>query len=246
MNAPQTGLRLYAAGSLRAVMTELAATAGIPLDPVYGASGLLRERIAAGEPAEIFASANLHHPQALSQAGGFGPVQIFTRNEICALTDPTEPATTGTLLERMLMHDIRLGMSTPKADPCGDYALEVFDRADRVRPGTRTILHAKALQLTGGADSPMPPAGRNVYAWLMQQRQADIFLTYRTNALLAMREMPALRHVPLPAELAVNADYGLVIARSARPEARRFAEFVLNNGGQAILARHGFAGLTGR
>lgn len=59
----QEPVRLYAAGSLRSVMLELGAafetTKGIKLAPVFGASGLLRERIERGEPADVFASADM-------------------------------------------------------------------------------------------------------------------------------------------------------------------------------------------
>jgi len=71
----QEPVRLYAAGSLRAALDEVAAESKV--EAVYGASGLLRERIAKGEPAEVFASANMEHPQSLEKAGRAGPVKRF-------------------------------------------------------------------------------------------------------------------------------------------------------------------------
>jgi len=50
---------------------------GISVGGTFGASGLLRERIEMGEPAEVFASANMEHPQALERAGRAGPVKLF-------------------------------------------------------------------------------------------------------------------------------------------------------------------------
>jgi ABC-type molybdate transport system substrate-binding protein len=48
---------LYAAGSLRAAMTEVgeayAQRSGVPVKGEFGASGLMRERIEKGEPAEM-------------------------------------------------------------------------------------------------------------------------------------------------------------------------------------------------
>ncbi|MBP7065368.1 molybdate ABC transporter substrate-binding protein [Ferrovibrio sp.] len=244
----QEAVRVYAAGSLRAVMTEIGAAfradSGISIAGTYGASGLLRERIAKGETAEIFASANMQHPQQLSQSGSFGPTRLFTRNEMCALVHPAEPANSETLLTRMLDNGVRLGTSTPKADPSGDYAFEVFAKAETMRPGARAKLEAKALQLTGGPNSPPPPPSRNVYGMLVEQGHADIFLTYCTNAVLARREVPALRQVALPQALAVGADYGLAVARNARGEVQRFADFILSRQGQAILSRHGFAAIA--
>src|SRR5262249_50800249 len=77
---------------------------------------------------------------------------------------------------------IKLATSTPKADPSGDYALEVFARAESIRSGARAALEKKAAQLTGRADSPQPPAGRNVYGWHVGEGRADIFLAYCTAA----------------------------------------------------------------
>ena len=240
----QEPVRLYAAGSLRAVMTEIgeafAVSAGTKIAGTYGASGLLVERIRKGEPAEVFASANMEHPRSLQPSGRWGETRRFTRNRMCALTAPTVRVTADNLLDGMLDPRTKLGTSTPKADPSGDYALEVFEKADRLRPGVGATLKGKALQLTGGPASPPPPQGRNVYGMLVATGEADIFLTYCTNAVLAMRESPALRMVQLPDALSVGADYGLTVATASRAEAGQFADFVLSRTGQAILARHGF------
>jgi ABC-type molybdate transport system substrate-binding protein len=134
---------------------------------------------------------------------------------------------------------VRIGTSTPKADPSGDYAWELFDKAEVLEAGAAQRLKKKALQLTGGPDSPKPVSDRSVYGWIMEERQADIFLTYCTNAVLAASEVPALEVAAIPEELSVGADYGLVVL-SARPEALAFAEHILSEDGQAVLAAYGF------
>ena len=101
-------------------------------------------------------------------------------------------------------------------------------------------LDAKALKLTGGADSPKPPAGRGTYAWVMDQRQADVFLTYCTNAVAAQAEVPRLRVVQLPAALQVGAAYGLTVRSDAPASATTFAQTLLQPPAQAVLQRMGF------
>lgn len=240
----QTTVKLHAAGSLRAVMTDIAATfekaAGVAIVPVYGPSGSLADRIAKGEPADVFASANMEHPEALHAAGKSGPVAMFTRNKLCALAQPTLAVTPATLLDVLLSPQVKVGTSTPKSDPSGDYAWEVFRKADAVRPGSYAALEAKALKLTGSPTSPQPPEGKFVYAWVMETHQADVFLTYCTGTASAIKAMPALKSVPLPPELAVGADYGLTVMRTSSPMAQKFADFILSPQGQAILASHGF------
>ena len=185
---------LHAAGSLRAALTEVAKdfeAAGLgKVQAKFGASGLLKDEIAAGAKAEVFASANMEHPQALAAEKRSGPVVLFARNRLCALARPGLEVTPASLLDRMLDSSVKLGTSTPKADPSGDYAWEVFRKAEKLKPGASATLEKKALQLTGGPTSPPAPQGRSVYGELVAQGAADIFLTYCTNALAAQRENP--------------------------------------------------------
>ena len=242
--ADATPVQVYAAGSLREAFTEIArqheARTGQPVALTFGASGLLRERIEKGEPAQVFASADTDHPQRLVARGGWQPATVFTRNALCALTSEQINATPDTLLATLLRADVRVGTSTPRADPSGDYAWALFRKADGVQPGAYAQLDAKALKLTGGADSPKPPAGRGTYAWVMDQRQADVFLTYCTNAVAAQAEVPRLRVVQLPAALQVGAGYGLTVRSDAPASATTFAQTLLQPPAQAALQRMGF------
>jgi molybdenum ABC transporter molybdate-binding protein len=235
---------LHAAGSLRGALADVAAAfEASSRDKVrqkYGASGTLRDAIAGGEHAEVFASANMAHPRALAEAGKAGPVVLFARNRLCALVKPGLAVTEENLLERMLDTNIRLGTSTPKADPSGDYAFEVFGKAEAIKAGSRAALERKALQLTGGVTSAQPPDGRSVYGWHIAEGRADIFLAYCTAATAAVQENPGQQLVALPDALGVGADYGLTVMNNASPAAYRFALFVLSTEGQGRLAKHGF------
>ncbi|MCI5110005.1 MAG: molybdate ABC transporter substrate-binding protein [Marivita sp.] len=230
---------LFAAGSLKAALSDVSEdftrTYGIPVSSTFGPSGLMRERIEAGETAHVFASANMRHPRTLEAAGNGGPVALFARNRLCALARPKVAVSTDTLLDVILSDDVRLGTSTPKADPSGDYAFELFDKS-----GHADALKAKALQLTGGADSATPPEGRNAYAWVLDSDQADVFLTYCTNAVLARKEVPELQIVQVPEAVSVGADYGLIVLDGASSDAWRFAMHILSPAGQSILSEYGF------
>jgi ABC-type molybdate transport system substrate-binding protein len=142
---------------------------------------------------------------------------------------------------QMLDPNVKLGSSTPKADPSGDYAFESFRKAEAVKPGAQSALEKKALLLTGGKDSATPPAGRTTYGWHVAEGRADIFLTYCTNALAAQNENPGQQIIALPESLAVSADYGMTVMNAAPAAARAFADFIVSAAGQKILAGHGFA-----
>jgi molybdate transport system substrate-binding protein len=238
-------VQLYAAGSLKAALTEVVkafeTASGHTVQAKFGASGLLKNEIASGAAAQVFASANMEHPQALHDAKKSGPVLRFARNTLCALVKPGLKVDSASLLERMLASDVKLGISTPKADPSGDYAFEVFHKAEAIKPGARAALEKKALQLTGDATSAAPPAGRTVYGWHVAEGRADIFLTYCTNAMAAQKENPAQQVVALPENLSVGADYGLTMMNGAPPAAQTFADFIMSAAGQKILTSYGFA-----
>jgi molybdate transport system substrate-binding protein len=242
-------VNLYAAGSLKAALTEVAKafekaqTGNTRVETTFGPSGLLRERIEKGEPAHIFASADTNHPKRLAdQSRSVDQVRIFARNQLCALVRGDLAVTTERLLDVMLDPQVRLGTSTPKADPAGDYAFALFAKAENLKPGARTALESRALQLTGGPTSEKAPSDRNQYAWVMENRKADLFLTYCTNAVLAKKELPTLQIVQIRADLNVGAEYGMIVLKQAPTAASELARVMLGAQGQAILMKHGFGG----
>ena len=111
-------VHLYAAGSLRDALDEARAAftqaSGIAVEVKYGPSGLLKDEIAAGANADVFASANMDHPQALARAGKSGPVVLFARNRLCALVRPGLAVDQMTLLDRML-DPLRLALTEDAA-----------------------------------------------------------------------------------------------------------------------------------
>ena len=143
-------MNLYAAGSLKAALSEVARAfeaqngGKIRVETTFGASGLLRERIEKGEPAHVFASADTGHPKRLGEQGLTStPMRVFARNELCALVRPGFDITSDTLLDVMLEPDVRVGTSTPKADPSGDYAFALFAKAEALKPGAKAKLEVE-------------------------------------------------------------------------------------------------------
>jgi molybdenum ABC transporter molybdate-binding protein len=246
--AAAESVSLYAAGSLKTALTDVSTAfekaSGHKVEAKYGPSGLLRQEIAGGAPAHVFASANMEHPKSLHDAGKSGAVTMFARNQLCALIRPGLSVSSDNLLATLLDPNIKVGTSTPKADPSGDYAFEVFTRAEALKAGAKAALEGKALKLTGAAGSAKPPAGRVVYGWHVAEGRADIFLTYCTNAIEARKQNADQQMVALPETLAVGADYGLTVVNGAPAPAGQFARFVLSPEGQKILSDYGFTAPT--
>lgn len=246
----EDAVKVFAAGSLTGPLTVLAkqftASTGEAVETVFGPSGLLLERIEQGENADIFASANMAHPQQLAREGkAISPV-VFTRNRLCVLARPERQLTSGNLLAQFLSPDVRIGTSTPKADPGGDYAWMFFAKAGKVLPGAKEVLEAKAQQLVGGKNNPPVPAGQDAVKYFLEQKQVDAFIGYCSSRQPAPD--PRFTKVELPAELAVSADFGLtVLIKPARAHdaAYQFALFLLSPEAQQTLALYGFSPVTG-
>lgn len=236
---------LLAAGSLTGALGEVAKAytqaTGVAVKTDFGPSGLLRERIEKGEAVQVFASADMGHPRRLVAAGRAQFVVRFTGNRLCAMAKPSVGLTRDTLLDKALDPAVRLGTSTPKADPAGDYTWAAFAAAETLRPGAKAALEGKALQLVGGPTSEKIPDGKSAVPWMFETGKADMFIAYCTTAKSAIATGITLDVVELPPPLAQTADYGMVVLDGAPQAADRLALFVLSEPGQAILAKWGFA-----
>jgi molybdate transport system substrate-binding protein len=236
-------LRIYAAGSLTSAFTDMVAAFPAPpgslTEPQFGPSGLLREKIENGAPADILASADMTQPRRLAAGRPDRSVILFTRNRLCALARDRIGLTLDNFLDRLLDPSVRLATSTPGADPSGDYTWAMFARADTIHPGAEAILQAKALKLVGGPSTPSLVPGHGAVQGVFLADRADIMLGYCSSAAPAVREIPGLVSVLLPPALTVGAAYGMIVL-SDDPRAARFALFVMSEQGQAILQKYGF------
>lgn len=246
----QAPLRVFAAGSLTGAFTALAdqfsKQSGIPLSLSFGPAGLLLARIEQGEAADVFASANMEHPQKLANQGKASAPVVFTRNKLCAVARPDLQLTPANFLKTLLDPQVRFGTSTPKADPGGDYTWMMFDKAGAVVADADQTLKAKAKQLVGGKDSPTVPAGQDAVKYFIAQKQVDAFIGYCSSR--QTTPDPELTKIVLPPELSVAADYGLsVLPRDGQQvsvNAYRFALFLLTPAAQQTLAAYGFSAVT--
>jgi molybdate transport system substrate-binding protein len=235
-------LKIFAAGSLSGVIGELVTASGIPAasvaSPVFGPAGWLADRLAGGEIADVFASADMHQPERIAAERPAVNVVPFARNRMCAIGAKSLGMNPSTVLDRMLDPALRLATSTPGADPGGDYALAVFARAEAVHRGAQATLRAKAQALYGGPNTMVPTNGHTPGGTVLLGKRADIVLYYCSGAAAVVREVPDSVSVPVPAALEPVPVYGMAVL-SPNPDASRFALFTLSPRGQAILARHG-------
>jgi ABC-type molybdate transport system substrate-binding protein len=243
-SASAAEIRVMAAGSLKDAFTAIFADYtrhyGSTFSPVWGPSGVLRERLQNGEAFDVFASAALPHAQALSDAGVSGPSVLFTKNALCIVTGADRQFDSNNLVETLLKPEIKIGTSTPGSDPAGDYTWEMFHRVDAQRPGAFDTLSKKAQQLVGGPTTTTPANGRPRLLVALDDRQIDLFVSYCSGARQMVGDSSKYKSVALPPELTVGPEYGLTVSRKAQPGAGDFAMYLLSPQGQASLKAFGF------
>ena len=236
-------LKLMAAGSLRAAMTDLLQRFPRQSDtvdtPEFGSSGLMRQKIDNGMAVDVFASADMEQPRKLAEGHPERLVIHFARNTLCALARPDVKLDQASFLDRLLDPSVRIATSTPGNDPLGTYSWGVFARADALKPGARATLETKARKLVGGGEKtpPLVP-GKGAVEGIFLSDQADVMLIYCSAVPAIQKEMPTLTSLKLPQALTVEPADGLVILNT-KPVALRFVAYVMSEEGQAIIRSHG-------
>jgi len=237
-------LVLYGAGSLRdalgAIVQDFSAKTGIAVRTSFGPSGLMRQKIEAGDKVDIFASADMVSPLKLKQDGKAASVVMFTRNRLCAFATPEAELNAANFAQRLVEPAVKLGTSTPKADPGGDYTWAMFHRIDTQSPGVFATLDGKAQKIVGGTTAAIP-AGTDPIADALKSGTINVMIGYCSGAAQRKKATPGIAVVQVPDAYDVGPEYGLALKRVDNPEAVALMLAILSPEGQAELARFGFA-----
>ncbi len=219
-------LRVFAASSLTEAIDALAEDSALPVEPTYGGSQLLRLQIEEGAPADVFASADRPHVDALHRAGRVLAPIALAGNELVVVTPRDDPRVQSfadlAAIERLVVAD--------PVVPAGQYTEALFARA-AAEHGEALVARVRARIVS--RESNVRGARARV-----EVGEADAAIVYRTDALASAR----LRVVELPAPLRVRADYwiAVVAASPRRAAAQRLVARATSEEGQRILSRHGF------
>jgi molybdate transport system substrate-binding protein len=148
----------------------------------------------------------------------------------------------------------QLVLIVPEENPAGIERFQDLVRAERVVLGTESVpigIYARRVLREAGKEFGNDFESRVLGHVVSEESnvrlvrakvelgEADAAFVYRTDAARSSK----VRVVPLPRELAVEANYPIgVVTRAKHVElAERFQSFVLSDVGQGILARHGFS-----
>lgn len=225
-------MRVLAAGSLKGVWPALMTHFPEPVETLFGPAGLLRERIEAGEPCDLFASASEGHARKLLDDGRALAMMPFTTNRLCVTvrSDRLRPGDDWYAL--LTRNTLRVATSTPGADPSGDYTQTLFNLMGEAGDAVRQ----RAMALVGGRHSAPVPAGRLAAEWIIQQDKADLFIGYSSYR-AALSEIAGLTVIDIPEACNPVAQYACAVIT---PRAQPLAKFLGSEQAKAVLREAGF------
>jgi molybdate transport system substrate-binding protein len=229
-------LRVFAAASLTEAFREVAALfekqhAGASVELNLAGSQVLRTQIEQGAPADVFASADLVHADALKAAGVLGPYRVFARNTLAVVVPAGSPKVIR--LQDVARPGIRVLVAGP-AVPVGRYTTQVLAKL------AAAGLYGDDFQ--GRVQANVVSQETNVRAVLAKVAlgEADAGFVYVTDADTAG---PKVKTLEIPERYNVVAEYpvGVLTKSAATTQAKAFVDLLLGPEGQAILIKHGFA-----
>ncbi len=233
------------AGSLAPALSEFAQgfsrETGHAVSLRRGPAGLLTRAILDGFPAQVFVSASPDGPAALQRAGLFGPARLIARNRTVLVARPglagEDP------LDLLADPGLRIAMSTPGADPGGDYAAAFLDRLTTGDPARWQGVRDRCASLFG-ATLPDPDAPtRSPATEVLRENRADLLIVYATTGAQIMQALPRARALPLPPELAPLTRICACARIDAPDAAQAFLGALQGPDCAATLLRHGFIGV---
>lgn len=234
-DAPQNGqeLRVFAASSLTESFQEIArafekAHPEVNITLHFAGSQALRTQIENGAPADVFASANPAHLDALLIAKLLQTPSIFAYNRLVIVTPAQNPASIESV--QTLPHARRLVVGSAEV-PIGRYTRQFLQRAaDSFGDDYREEVER---------DIVSHEANVRLILTKVAMGEADAGIVYHTDARVRGDQV---RTVAIPANLNIRADYPIAVTTGSENPvlARRWVEFVRSSQGQKILAARGF------
>lgn len=225
--APKPSVRVFAAASLTEAFMALEQSferthPNTDVILSFAGSQTLRLQLEQGASADVFASANAAHMDALQRAGHIHTAQPLTTNTLVVVT-PTQSAITR--FEQLTQAErIVLGA---RSVPAGSYT-----RAALARAPAALRAHIEAHIISE------EPNVRRVLAKVVLG-ESDAAFVYKTDA---RAQRAKLHIIELPEPMQQRATYTIgALKRAPNPTlASAWIAYVLSPDGQAILKEHGF------
>jgi molybdate transport system substrate-binding protein len=237
----QTEMVIFAAASLKDGFERIAAefeaaNPGVTVLYNFAGSQQLAQQLAAGAPADVFASANLRQMQVAvdgERVADAAP-RIFARNRLAVIHPQENPANLETLHD-LARPGVKLVLAATTV-PVGQYSLEFLAKATASAGFTPTYSQTVLANVVSYEE--------NVRGVLTKVAlgEADAGIVYTSDAAGAGQ----VEVIEIPDALNVIAEYPIAVIQDSKQAelAQKFVALVLSEAGQAILSRVGFLPIT--
>ena len=239
VGAADDELTVFTAASLTGAFGEIGQLyeneTGMSVAFNFDGSQALRTQIENGAYADVFASANKKHMNALRESGlvNNSSMVVFTRNRISLIIPRDNPAKISNLSD-LARPGLKIVMGT-KDVPVGDYALQIIDKLGNVSAyGTdyRAALLANVISQETNV---------NYVVTKVALGEADVGFAYVSDITEDMADK--VDKIDIPDGFNVIAEYPIAVMQESERPARSqdFVNLVTSDRGKAVLERYGFA-----
>ena len=231
--ADEKQLLVFEASSLKDAFAKLAQRlekehAGVKVVANAAGTQELRAQVEHGAAADVFASADRKHMDALAAEGLVASPRVFTCNEPVVVVRKGMTPAIQSLAD--LPRAERIIVGTPEV-PIGAYTLQILQKATK----------SQGADFPGRVQAKIASRELNVRQILAKVvlGEADAGIVYRSDAVAAAGKV---QMVAIPPESNVTAEYPIAVIKKAPSPAlaRQWVDLVSSPAGAAILGESGF------
>ena len=232
-------LTVFTAASLTGAFSEIGKMfeneTVMPVAFNFDGSQALRTQIENGAYADVFASANKKHMNAIKDAGliNNSSMVLFTKNKISLIIPKDNPAEIKNLSD-LARPGIKIVMGT-KDVPVGDYALQIIDKLandSAFGPDYKAAVLANVISQETAV---------NYVVTKVALGEADVGFAYVSDITEDLASK--VDKIDIPDEFNIIAEYPMAVMNESKhpAESQEFVNLVVSDAGKAVLEKYGFS-----
>lgn len=236
---PAEELLVSAAMSLKNVLEEIGPAYEHQCPEVtirynFGASGALEKQIAAGAPADIFASASQRFMDMLEKNGGTLPAsrRDFAKNSMVLIVPRHNPAQIAGFDDLSKPACRKIAIGNPGSVPAGQYAKEVLAHLSLYQPLKPKLVLGEHV--------------RQVLDYVARG-EVDAGIVYTTDARVREQEVKLVSTAPQKSHTPIRYPAAVVSDSRLKKQASDFIRFVCESpAARRLFEKHGFSSISSK
>ncbi|MGO4886589.1 molybdate ABC transporter substrate-binding protein [Anaerobacillus sp. MEB173] len=232
--AKEPELTIFAAAQLQDAFTELKDNfeekMGVKVIISFAGAQVVRAQIEQGAPADVFASSDISHMNALQEQQLVGEALSFSNNTLTIMLPISNPSNIVSI-EDLATKEYRLVIGVEDV-PIGMFTRQFLERANEK--------YGSNFKETVLANTASLETNTRQVSGKITMGEGDIGITYVTDVIPSIKDK--VMTIDIPDELNIISENTIAITTNAQqPElAQQWIDYVLSEEGQEILAHHQF------